>query len=262
MQSSKAALRSQFCGITNVLPQQATAYLEKHRWNIQQALRVYYNEPENTASPAEPPNSALLAIYDKYKDPAAPEAILIDGTLAYLDDLHFDPEDAISLTLAYVLKSPQTGEFPKAAFLEVWGLLRISSVDEMRKYIVDRHNSIQQSQQEFEQFYRYVYDFVRGSDTRIKSIGHEEAVLYWRLLFSASGDFASAQPRLEQWYTFIGENERNITKDAWNMFYKFVVEVIVADPEKLAGYDEMSAWPSVVDEYVEWLEENNLLHQE
>lgn len=212
--------------------------------------------------PVGAPSDALVAIYEKYKDPEAPELILVEGTLTYLDDLGFDPEDLISLTLAYVLQSPQTGEFSRLTFLDVWNNLGISSVHAMRKYILDRHKSLTTSPQEFEKLYQYVFDFVRGSDTRIKTIGHDEAVLYWKMLFSANDEFNKGNKRLDQWYTFISSNERNISKDAWNMFYKFVLQVILSDPENLSGYDEMSAWPSVVDEFMEQLQENGDLRQD
>lgn len=228
----------------------ATAYLEKSRWDIQQALRTYFNQQQSLPR-TKRPSKLLVALYDKYKDPEQPETILIDGTLAYLEDLGFDPEDLVSLTLAYVLRSPQTGEFSRQSFLDVWGDLEISTIAEMRKYILERHKALRAEPKEYEKLYQYVFDFIRGSDTRIKTIGHEEAVMYWKLLLA---DIHQGQDRLEQWYEFITTSERSISKDVWNMFFKFVIQVIVADPTDLSGYDEMSAWPSVVDEYMEWLQ--------
>lgn len=259
-QSSKSALRTQFCNVTLALPEVATTFLEKHKWNVQLAVRAFYNE--QGPLPAAAPSKALVQIFDKYKDPESPETIQVDGTLAYLEDLGFDPEHLISLTLAYVLKSPQMGEFTRLSFLEMWTQLNISTIAAMREYILERHHSVQTSPQEFERLYQYVFDFVRGSDTRIKAIGYEDATLYWRMLLSENEDLAECKDRLDQWYTFIEENKINISKDAWNMFYKFVQQVMWADPQHLSGYDEMGAWPSTVDEYMEWLLESGLLHQD
>ncbi|SGZ50574.1 CIC11C00000004236 [Sungouiella intermedia] len=258
-QAPKAELKSQFCSITNSLPAVATKYLEKHKWDLLQALQTFYNQPAQTAVPNKKVSKDLEAIFDKYKDPESPTIILIDGTLAYLEDLGFDPEDLVSLTLAYVLKSPQTGEFNRDVFLEVWSTLGISSIQGMKSHILAQHQSIADSPSEFEKFYQYVFDFVRGSDVRIKTIGYEDAVLYWKMLFSSRESLADALTMLNHWYTFIETNKRNISKDAWNMFYKFVIQVIVADPVNLTGYDEMSAWPSVVDEFMEWLQDNEIL---
>lgn len=237
----------------------ATKYLEKHKWDLLQALQTFYNQPAQTAVPNKKVSKDLEAIFDKYKDPESPTIILIDGTLAYLEDLGFDPEDLVSLTLAYVLKSPQTGEFNRDVFLEVWSTLGVSSIQGMKSHILAQHQSIADSPSEFEKFYQYVFDFVRGSDVRIKTIVYEDAVLYWKMLFSSRESLADALTMLNHWYTFIETNKRNISKDAWNMFYKFVIQVIVADPVNLTGYDEMSAWPSVVDEFMEWLQDNEIL---
>lgn len=237
----------------------ATKILEKNKWDIQQALQSFYNEPAHTATPKRAASKALVAIFDKYKDPDSPNVILIEGTLAYLEDLGFDPEDLISLTLAYVLKSPQTGEFNRLDFLDVWSGLGISSLKGMKKHVISEHQRINSTPSEFERFYQYVFDFIRGADTRIKTIGYEDAILYWKLLFSTQQSMVSAQDMLGHWYTFVSANNRNITKDAWNMFYKFVIQVLVPDPIALSGYDEMSAWPSVVDEFMEWLQENAVL---
>lgn len=258
-QAPKAAIRTQFCAITNTLSDVATKFLERHNWDMQLALQTFFNEPAQTATPKKTVSKKLVAIFDKYKDPENPTIILIDGTLAYLEDLGFDPEDVISLTLAYVLKSPQTGEFSKQEFLDVWSDVGVSSILGMKKHIISEQRRINSTPSEFEKFYQYVFDFVRGSDTRIKAVGYEDAVLYWKMLFSTQENMANAQDMLGHWYTFVTTNQRNISKDAWNMFYKFVMQVLVPDPITLSGYDEMSAWPSVVDEFMEWLQDNGVL---
>lgn len=259
IQAPKSAIRTQFCAITNTLPNEATKILERNKWDIQQALQTFYNEPAHVATPKRAASKELVDIFDKYKDPDSPDVILIEGTLAYLEDLGFDPEDLISLTLAFVLKSPQTGEFNRMVFLDVWSGLGISSLQAMKQYLMSEHQRINSTPSEFERFYQYVFDFIRGADTRIKTIGYEDAVLYWKLLFSTQQSMANAQNMLGHWYTFVSTSERNISKDAWNMFYKFVIQVLVPDPIALSGYDEMSAWPSVVDEFMEWLQENAFL---
>lgn len=43
------------------------------------------------------------------------------------------------------------------------------------------------------------------------------------------------------------------------MFYLFLKEVVLPDPENFKDYDEMAAWPSIVDEYIEYLRDTNLL---
>lgn len=256
-QPSRAELKKQFCSITNALSEVAAKYLEKFHWDIYEATNAYLNKNYSlTPRTSVAPSKALIDLYNKYKDPEDDSLILIDGTLAYLEDLNIDPEDPRSLTLAFLLGSPQTGEFSKARFLEFWAQNRVSSISQMKTLIDNSHKQIKESPQVYEEFYRYCFEFIRGSDTRIKSITHEDAISYWALLFGERKDLASCMERLDQWFQFLRDTKRPISKDTWIMFYKFLTQVVKADPLKLSGYDEMSSWPSMVDEYVEWLREN------
>lgn len=252
----KPTLRSQFASITNTSSDVANAYLEKYNWNLEEAMHSFFGNLENVSKKHLKPDKALVALFDKYAS-ENPDVILIDGTLAYLEDLGFDPEDPISLTLAYILESPQTGEFHREAFLRVWADLHVSRISEMKAYVEQVREELKTSEL-FEKFYRYVYEFVRGSDSRIKTIGYEDAILYWQMLFGERPELDKCQNRLQQWYAYVLENQRNISRDLWNMFLKFIWQVIEQDPENLSAYDEMSAWPSMVDEYVEWLAANGM----
>lgn len=73
---------------------------------------------------------------------------------------------------------------------------------------------------------------------------------------------SAIQSRTDQWYTFI-ENvyKRPLSRDSWIMFYSFVLEIIFDDPTDMVKYSEMSSWPSVIDEYVEYLRESGLLKE-
>lgn len=238
----------------------ATVFLQKNNWNLENAVTAYFNSENRSTRPIpkNAPVEKLQAIFDKYKDPDS-EHISIDGTLEYLEDLGIDPEDRLSLTLAYLLKSPQTGEFHRKDFIEVWAHAGVSSVAEMRDYLKEQHKQLVLPLSEFEKLYNYVFGFVKDVDPRVKIIDHTDAISYWRLLFADSPYLTNCSDRLEQWYQFIEQTKRGISRDLWEMFYKFLLKVLHDDPEKLSGYNEMSAWHSMMDEYVEWLEEMNLL---
>lgn len=238
--------------VTHAKPAVANQFLEQADWDLEAALREFYNQ--------NPPSDPEVdKIFDRYKSPENPDVILIDGTLEYLNDLGFDPEELKSLTVAYILESPQTGEFHRDAFSRVWLTARVNSIQGMRQFVDEKHSMMERSVEEFEPFYQFVFEFVRGSDSRIKVIGFDEAIIYWQMLLDLR--FPASAERLLQWYEFIQETKKNITRDSWNMFFKFVVQVIEKDPDTLSAYDESSAWPSVVDEYMEWLEENGKLQK-
>ncbi|OBA19677.1 DUF298-domain-containing protein [Metschnikowia bicuspidata var. bicuspidata NRRL YB-4993] len=256
-QPSRSELRKQFCNITRSSTEVATHFLENNQWDVSRAAHAFFDDASKTLDAI--PSEALVHLFDKYKDPQNEAMLLIDGTLDYLNDLEIEPEDCRSLTLAFLLDSPQTGEFTRKSFLTFWALECITSLAEMRALILKCHSSIMKSPTEFEKFYQYCFNFIRGSDSRIKSITHEDAVSYWNLLFGECAYLEPCSERLKQWYEFVGSSKRPVSRDTWVMFYKFLIEVISKDPALLSGYDEMSSWPSMVDEFIEWLYEHGHL---
>lgn len=82
----KTNAKAQFIDVTQAKSSVATRYLEQADWNVEEALREYYNE--------NPPyDPKLEKLFDKYMDSENHDLILIDGTLAYLNDLGIDPEE-------------------------------------------------------------------------------------------------------------------------------------------------------------------------
>lgn len=251
---SQAALKAHFRSITNALATDAAATLEKYHWDLQTAVLAFLSDTRHSETVADP---RVEQIFARYSDSNDSSTILIEGTLQYLADLGLDPEDARSLTLAYILKSPQTGEFKRADFVATWAAAGASTLPQMRAHLDARHHDIYADLAQFEQFYRYVFDFVRGADSRAKSIPAADSAAYWRLLLAEGSDKCAL--RINQWCEFVEETARPVSKDTWNMWYKFYAQVVQPDPQALSGYDEMSAWPSMVDEYMEWLHESGRL---
>lgn len=249
---SRAALEAHFRSITNALASDATATLEKYHWDLQAAVLAFLSDPVIPQSAVADPK--LEQLFARYCDSADPSTILIDGTLQYLADLGLDPEDPRSLTLAYILKSPQTGEFRRGDFVATWAAAGASTLPQMRAHLDACHRDIHADAAQFEPFYRYVFEFVRGADARAKSIPAADCAAYWRLLLAEGAD--ACAERVEQWCQFVEEAARPVSKDTWNMWYKFYAQVVRPDPQALSAYDEMSAWPSMVDEYVEWLHDS------
>lgn len=203
----------------------------------------------------------LAKIYEKYQDEKNPEIIDIDGTIEYLEDLQIDPEDILSLILAYLLESPSTGVFTKKSFLTIWNNKKITRLPEMKQYLKSLQQEIDEDLKKFELLYKFTFGFIKANEID-KTINYELATSYWQLLFKDRIYFDESQPRLEQWYKFVNdEYKRDFSRDSWNMFYHFLVDIIAKDPKNFKDYDEMSAWPSVIDEYVEYLRENELIEE-
>lgn len=238
--------------------------MRSHAWDLEGALLAYYysnSSGKNNKSDRDTVLAAhrkVLACFDKYKDPDS-DIILIDGTLAYLEDLGIAPEHCWSLTLAYFLQSPHAGEFHRDSFVEAWMRVGVTSIPDMTRYIEQLHQQLTSTSAEFAKLYAYVFGFVRGPDRGVKTIDYKDAVSYWRLLFPECAFLANCTERLEQWYQFVEQVQNPVSRDLWDIFLRFVLEILCTDPLNLSSYDEMSVWHSMMDEYVEWLQENNLL---
>lgn len=188
--------------------------------------------------------------------------------MEYLSDLGIEPEDLKSLVLAYFLQSPSMGVFPRASFLSQWHKYKISSIKDMKTFIGTYFRNVingQDDPKSFQKLYNFTFGFLLENENQ-KLLDYELVIEYWKLLlplaFINNPQQGKFNKRLDQWYDFLGnEYKRPFSKDMWSMFYLFVEEVIFVDPVGFKEYDEMAAWPSVMDEYVEYLTEGELLEQ-
>lgn len=103
----------------------------------------------------------------------------------------------------------------------------------------------------FKKVYRYA--FVGGREKDQKALGLDNALIYWNMLFSPPGMAWKTRNHnwLELWKEFLGEKwTRSVNKDMWNMVLEFAVKSM--DDESLSFWSEDGAWPSVIDDFVEW----------
>jgi DCN1-like protein 1/2 len=94
---------------------------------------------------------------------------------------------------------------------------------------------------------------VAGRERDQKALSLENAVIYWTMLFSPPGMQWETERHdwLDLWKTFLGEKwTRSVNKDMWNMTLEFALKSMV--DETLSFWNEDGAWPSVIDDFVEW----------
>ncbi|CAK9438975.1 uncharacterized protein LODBEIA_P31990 [Lodderomyces beijingensis] len=288
---NKSTLKNQFCELTGTSLSTAARYMDQADYNIAQAVDLYYNKHPShaplhaSAKPSSNSYSAkLVAIYDKYKDVDNNEIIDIEGTIRYLEDLKIDPDNARALSLAFLLNSKKTGVFQRDCFLQVWSKYKIETLSAMSSFITKFHNDICYNRGEyydlagnslrFKKLYDFTFGFLVESEGQ-KVLDLEIATGYWQLLLPIVVDAhlenqqvgeekesirAKVDERIMQWVEFLNSKPRKVISfDTWSMFLPFFQEVVLSDPWKFSGYDEMAAWPSKIDEYIEHLYDNDLL---
>lgn len=99
----------------------------------------------------------------------------------------------------------------------------------------------------------YKYAFVVGREKDQKSLSLENALIYWNILFAPPGMvWKNAQRNwLDLWKEFLAEKwTRSVNRDMWNMALEFALKSI--EDDSLSFWNEDGAWPSVIDDFVDW----------
>jgi DCN1-like protein 1/2 len=121
----------------------------------------------------------------------------------------------------------------------------------------------------FRRVYLYTFEFARSEGQR--SLGIELAQAFWSLLlpfglkggalhiqdYGGGNDLSKVnggwtEVHTQLWYEFLKEkNIKGISKDTWAMFLIFLRTI----DAMFETYDMEAAWPSTIDDFVEWARE-------
>lgn len=105
----------------------------------------------------------------------------------------------------------------------------------------------------------YKYAFIVGRESDQKSLGLENALIYWELLFAPPGMQWKNEHRdwLALWKKFLAEKwTRSVNRDMWNMALEFAFKSM--EDDSLSFWNEDGAWPSVIDDFVQWCKDNGV----
>ncbi|KAF7369734.1 Defective in cullin neddylation protein [Mycena venus] len=267
---------AQFCGVTGASVKDAKKFLEKYK-RVDVAIDAYYGDPAALASPARPAavpaasTSKLNSLFDKYKDPHSDD-ITVDGTIKLCEDLAVDPEDVVLLAVAFELKSPRVGEWNRPGWIEGWKNIGCDSIPAMKTALPRLRTKLGQDPAYFQKVYNHTFEFAKQQGQR--SIGIDTAQAFWALLLphgmaggalshvgvdgDGSGDVdmdtgGGWKPEyVEWWFEFLQEKGgKGVSKDTWVMFLDFVRTI----DAQFKTYDLEAAWPSTIDDFVEWAKE-------
>lgn len=188
--------------------------------------------------------AAIQKIFRQYAD-ADEKEISIDGTIQFIQDLGLELEDPVVLAVVKELSSPAMGRFPKQGFVSGWSRWGVASLQDMQNAVQTMGQRMREDEKYFTEVYRFTFKF-NLQDEGQRVLQQETAIDYWKLLL------ADRFPILDKWIKFVQEEyKRGISKDTWNMIWDFA-KYYRSDPN-LEAYDDEAAWPSVIDEFVEYL---------
>ncbi|KAK7519342.1 Cullin binding-domain-containing protein [Phyllosticta citriasiana] len=250
--AQKAAIQ-QVVSFTNSDRTTAARILRNHNWNAEQAINGYFNQSGSATNKALETN--LNRIFDTYLDnPAEKETIGVDGTMQYLEALSVPLDDIAALVVMELVQSPTMGEITRKGFVDGWSTRQADTLDKQRTTVSQLRSSLTDPSSRSVLKRVYKHTFVIARPPGQKAIPLEQAIEYWRLLFSANGLHwkTATTPWLEWWVEFLESKwRRTVNKDMWEQLFNFA-EKSVQD-ESLGFWSEDAAWPGVIDEFVEWV---------
>ncbi|KAJ7982073.1 Defective in cullin neddylation protein [Quillaja saponaria] len=237
----------QFMAITGASEKIAVQALKASDWNIEGAFDVFYSQPQ-----VKPFSDSrhLEELYNRYKDPNV-DMIHADGITLLCSDLQVDPQDIVMLVVSWHMKAGTMCEFSKQEF---FGGLQSLGIDSLEKFR-DRM-SYMRSELKDDQKFREIYNFAFGwaKEKGQKSLALDTAIGMWQLLFAEN-----QWPLVDHWCQFLqARHNKAISRDTWSQLLEFARNV---NPN-LSNYDAEGAWPYLIDEFVEYLNENGIIQSD
>ncbi|VFQ91684.1 unnamed protein product [Cuscuta campestris] len=234
----------QFMTITGASEKMAHQYLKTSEWSIEGALNFFYSQPQVKSSADK---KRLEELYNRYKDPYC-DMIMADGISLLCNDIQVDPQDIVMLVVSWHMGAATMCEFSKQEFISGLQSLGVDSLDKFREKIPFMRDELK-DEHKFREIYNFAFDWAKEKGQ--KSLALDTAIGMWQLLF-AEKDW----PLVDHWCQFLqARHNKAISRDTWAQLLEFSRSVEPA----LSNYDAEGAWPYLIDEFVEFLNENGIV---
>lgn len=229
----------------------AAKHLKNHAWNVQQAANAYFNVSLPHTTPAASKNT-LSRLFDKYEKKDA-DTINVNGTMTYFGDLGINPEQYTAFVVSEILKCPTLGEIQRDSFTAAWSELGGDTIDKQKKIIAMRCASLSSDVNARKAVYTYAFK-LGLTESNQRTIEKDVALQMWNVLLAPpmSSWKTKSHDWLNEWTEFVTQaNTKGVNKDVWEQTFKFAQETL--KDETLSWWNENSAWPALIDEFVEWI---------
>lgn len=212
----------------------------------------FFNNPTGGSNPAR---TALNKIFDKFRDDPknTPDAIGPEGTGTLLEEINIDLADVGALVFSELVLSPSLGTITREGFVDGCSDAGVDSLPKMRNVVLQRRSQLPTDKELFKSIYNHT--FVLALQEKQKGLSMEIAIEFWKVLLDKPAfEWRTAStPWLDWWFEFYeAQVKKAVNKDLWRQILSFAQETVKDDTLSFWS-EESSAWPSVIDEFVEWV---------
>ncbi|EJD06082.1 DUF298-domain-containing protein [Fomitiporia mediterranea MF3/22] len=221
-------------------------------------------------------------IFDTYADANDPQAMGAEGLERLCNDANIPMDGARPLLLSWQLDAKELGTFSRDEWINGMNELQIRSLDSLADALIDleelivlrkpppakpTERSISKGiksksappaidkykkdrywkyaatvDSAFSEFYGFCFTLVKKEGAR--SIDMDYACAFWSVIL------APTYPLMSEVIDFINDRGtyKGVNKDLWTMMKEYCESVT----PNLDGYDSEGAWPTLLDDFVEW----------
>ncbi|EMF15418.1 DUF298 domain protein [Sphaerulina musiva SO2202] len=253
LNSAQRAALNEFTSVTQADRTTGTKLLKQSNWNVGAAVNIFFNNP--AGGRVNPLQDTLNKLFDQYRDVGtsdSPDEIGMDGTFKLCEDLQVSLEDVGALVLFEIVQSPSLGIIVRENWIDGWSDVGADSAAKMRNVVLQRRSALPTDQELFKNVYNHT--FTLNLAERQKALMPDMAVAMWELLFKAPGlEWKTTNAAWLEWWIEYNQDKvkKAVNKDLWKQTLNFALQTL--KDESLSFWSEESSWPSVIDEFVEWV---------
>jgi len=178
----------------------------------------------------------------KYADKKSQKPIVgPDGVEKLCKDLEVPPEDIVMLVMSWHLGAENMGYFKLNEWKTGMTTLECDSTQKLKEKL-EYLRALLRDTNTFKKIYRYAFDFSRDKEQKSLEIDTGKAMLQLLLV----NVWSLTLPFIQ----FLDQSKyKIINRDQWNSLLEFIRSY---NTEDFKNYDNESAWPVMLDEFVEW----------
>ncbi|CAK7231218.1 Scaffold-type E3 ligase [Sporothrix eucalyptigena] len=223
----------------------------------------YFTNMTTGAAASNAAEPKLDKLFEDLRNPSedGKDDLGVESTMKYLAALGLNPESGEVFTALELVQAPSLGEITRKGFVDGWKTTGYTTTEEQAAYILSLLPLLRSDPAYFKKVYRYTFGAGKEPDQRSMSL--ENAIEFWRVLFTAPGPTWTTPSHdwTELWITFLQEKwTRSVNRDMWNQTLEFALKTL--QDETLSFWNEDGAWPSVIDDFVAWCVEKGIAKKE